>query len=798
MSIIINYLKLIIVLITITYVFSCGMITHIEISQRAFHHFTPNSTIVNDYKSILKNYSSFFTAGSPFPDWGYMCQYGDAGEYAHWPPFIHAYVNYLNENFQPRDKKYKKLVSFLFGIESHQESDIIWHWGKQSNPNDLQGYLRAMSHAASDCLDNWEKCHGVGDNGIDFYLSLRGNLSLMTTKWSIPVLDLYNIYQKIGMNVPITRLWACPEIMYVGSIFERIGSELALFIDEYHSAFLTQDIDLYFAGGLDDMALNVQWQWRNLINLLEGKNSSLRNNTFAHKKRMLISNLLSNKTTEEISYIKDLIGLTSKNKTGILTLDHDPELVEKNKHQIKLLLIKALGINENLTEKTKKKDLSKDNVNLSSLSSREKYSYFGKSLAKGDFNGDGKEEIVVGSPGYGNKQSGAIYILKDSNNSQINFSNPDIIGSEIYGRFGYSVAVADLNHDGFDDLIVSAPTSGESGPSIDIEEYYPKNYRGKIYIYFGGEHGIQRNIAPNVTISLKNKDEIFFNLGQYMKTADCNGDGYFDLLIGSPHAHQGGDNKGHVSVILGIPSNVTNFFIEDSDFTISGFNQYHQFGHSLQCYNNTVIVGAPGHRYLQSNNDFLSEIKGKVIQSSGAVFGYDLYTKKLKFSIECDYPQASFGHSLEVKDNLLVIGSPSLSNIKSEFSYFHGGVFIYDLNQLTVGMLYTSNQAFIKSYEHRSRFGHKVSFIGNDLAVTAPQYSYLEMPDEGKLYIYNDIHLSSGELDVEKTKFNAMSYISGARFGDQILVTNKTIIISSPYASNLDYNSGQISFIDLV
>ena len=42
-----------------------------------------------------------------------------------------------------------------------------------------------------------------------------------------------------------------------------------------------------------------------------------------------------------------------------------------------------------------------------------------------------------------------------------------------------------------------------------------------------------------------------------------------------------------------------------------------------------------------------------------------------------------------------------------------------------------------------------------------------------------------------------MCNISGARFGDQILVTNKTIIISSPYASNLDYNSGQISFIDL-
>ena len=52
--------------------------------------------------------------------------------------------------------------------------------------------------------------------------------------------------------------------------------------------------------------------------------------------------------------------------------------------------------------------------------------------------------------------------------------------SEIYGRFGYSVAIAGLSHDGFDDLIVSAPKSVENGPSINILDYYTKNYRGKI------------------------------------------------------------------------------------------------------------------------------------------------------------------------------------------------------------------------------------------------------------------------------------------------------------------------------
>ena len=36
------------------------------------------------------------------------------------------------ENYKPTDEKYKQLVTFLFGVMSHDEADVIWHWGRAS------------------------------------------------------------------------------------------------------------------------------------------------------------------------------------------------------------------------------------------------------------------------------------------------------------------------------------------------------------------------------------------------------------------------------------------------------------------------------------------------------------------------------------------------------------------------------------------------------------------------------------------------------------------------------------------
>lgn len=111
----------------------------------------------------------------------------------------------------------------------------------------------------------------------------------------------------------------------------------------------------------------------------------------------------------------------------------------------------------------------------------------------GDFNGDGVEEIFIGAPGFsieGFSQMGAVF-LESIDNSDEDIS-PYLVSNEPYTRFGYALAALDINRDGIDDLVVSAPAQGKGGPT-ELLDYYPKSYTGRVYIYFGVlKYGIKR------------------------------------------------------------------------------------------------------------------------------------------------------------------------------------------------------------------------------------------------------------------------------------------------------------------
>jgi hypothetical protein len=87
-------------------------------------------------------------------------------------------------------------------------------------------------------------------------------------------------------------------------------------------------------------------------------------------------------------------------------------------------------------------------------------------------------------------------------------------GTGEYCSFGYALAGADINCDGYKDLLVGAPDYG-SGTPVGAE-YYGE---GRVYIYFGSASGIQSSSTPNIVIEA-NAPDLFLgysiaNLGNY-------------------------------------------------------------------------------------------------------------------------------------------------------------------------------------------------------------------------------------------------------------------------------------------
>jgi len=233
----------------------------------------------------------------------------------------------------------------------------------------------------------------------------------------------------------------------------------------------------------------------------------------------------------------------------------------------------------------------------------EAQSYFGYAVASGDINGDGYDDVIVGSPYSdvsGHPDSGEVRVFLSPSLSSVSVLHaPDM---EDGAQFGRSVATGDVNGDDFADVIVGAPNS-------DVGSY---SAAGKVFVFLG----------PSLT-SVSTIDnaaaESSAYFGRVVAVGDVNNDGKDDLLVGSPEASAGGMTRaGKAFVFLG-PSFSAVSTLQDPEPEASA-----RFGRSLAAgdVNNDgrdeVIVGAPDSD-MGATGQFLDA--GQAFVFSGPSFG---------------------------------------------------------------------------------------------------------------------------------------------------------------------------------
>jgi hypothetical protein len=187
----------------------------------------------------------------------------------------------------------------------------------------------------------------------------------------------------------------------------------------------------------------------------------------------------------------------------------------------------------------------------------ERYDYFGKALAIGDFDGDGYGDLAVGIPGEDSGDlvgTGAVHVLYGTRlvglaiprNRVFTQADDGMDGSaELNDGFGAALAVGDFDADGYDDLAVGVPE----------EDVYSVVDAGAVHVLYGSAAGlaIPGNKAWYEDL-LSSESEAGDGFGSALAAGDFDGDGYDDLAIGIPDEDLGAlVDAGAVTVAWGSP-----------------------------------------------------------------------------------------------------------------------------------------------------------------------------------------------------------------------------------------------------
>lgn len=296
----------------------------------------------------------------------------------------------------------------------------------------------------------------------------------------------------------------------------------------------------------------------------------------------------------------------------------------------------------------------------------------------GDFNGDGFDDLAVGTPGEdigSDVDAGAVNVIYgtssglSSSGDQIWHQDSDGIDwrAEDGDKFGSALAAGDFNGDGIVDLAIGVP-----GESVgDIKE------AGAVFVLYGTGSGLaadDHQIWTQDSTGVADIPERFDHFGSALAAGDFDGDGIQDLAIGVPGENIDGLNDaGAVHVLYGTADGLagtgSQFIEQDADGIVGDNERYDMFGATLAAGNlgqssaDDLAIGAPG------------EDIGSRIDAGAVTVVYGQNGTGLLMSTSRSFHQNTVNNSDDVP------------GVAEDFDYFASSLAIGDINGDGIGDL---------------------------------------------------------------------------------------------------------------